>query len=72
MARIAQKVILNVYQYEWAFLDSGVSFGGQTALIFNMTEPRRFFLAGSDEQTFSFAFSPRAHKLSATQHLGKL
>jgi hypothetical protein len=36
-----------------------------------MTEPKRFFLDESEEQSFRFAFAPRAHKLLARQHLGK-
>ncbi|KAI6171537.1 hypothetical protein M3Y97_01027400 [Aphelenchoides bicaudatus] len=52
--------------------DIGVSFGGKSSLLFNMTEPRRFYLDESDEQSFTFAFSPRARKLAVTQRLATI
>ncbi|KAI6240466.1 hypothetical protein M3Y99_00454900 [Aphelenchoides fujianensis] len=44
--------------------DTGVRFGGEAALVFNMSEPRRFVLTESEKQTLSFAFVPRARRLS--------
>uniref|UniRef100_A0A914CDD6 Uncharacterized protein n=1 Tax=Acrobeloides nanus TaxID=290746 RepID=A0A914CDD6_9BILA len=38
--------------------DAGVMFSGVSAIFFNMSEPRRFVLHESDEQTFQFAFAP--------------
>ncbi|KAI6231249.1 hypothetical protein M3Y95_00361300 [Aphelenchoides besseyi] len=45
--------------------DTGVAFGGQAALIFDMSEPRRFLLSESEKQSVSFAFVPRARRLTA-------
>ncbi|KAI1711713.1 laminin G domain-containing protein [Ditylenchus destructor] len=48
---------------------TGVTFTGDSSIVFDMTEPKRFFLHESTDQLFKFAFSPAETNPENDQHL---
>ncbi|KAI1710821.1 laminin G domain-containing protein [Ditylenchus destructor] len=51
------------------FEDTGVTFTGDSSIVFDMTEPKRFFLHESTDQLYKFAFSPAETNPENDQHL---